>query len=136
MRSLFKYAFSGITSFSTWPLKLAKYIGFTTALLSLLYLLYVIIVDYCIFGIDIPGYATLACLILIFGGLQLLFVGLVGDYLARMYIEGKRRPPYIVKEHRTVGEASGEGASPAPRRGAVDRGAGRTVCSPDVGGGR
>ena len=97
-RSLFKYAFEGITAFSTWPLKALKYIGGLFAVLSGLYLLYVLIVDYLILGNTIPGYATLVCLILLFGGLQLAAIGIVGDYLARSYVEGKRRPLYIVRE--------------------------------------
>lgn len=96
--SLFKYALAGITSFSTWPLKALKFIGGFSFVGSLLYLLYVIIFDYLIFGVDVPGYTTVVCLILIFGGLQLLAIGIVGDYLARSYVEGKHRPLYIVKE--------------------------------------
>jgi len=98
LRSLFKYAFSGITSFSTWPLKMLKFIGGTVFVLSGLYLLWVLIVDYLIFGVEIPGYTTLVSLLLIFGGLQLAAIGIVGDYLARSYIEGKQRPLYIVRE--------------------------------------
>lgn len=97
-RSLFKYAYSGITSFSTWPLKILKAAGSLVALLAMLYLLYVIVVDYLIFGIGIPGYPTLVCLILLFGGLQLLALGVVGDYLARSYVESKRRPLYITRD--------------------------------------
>ena len=97
-RSLFRYAYSGITSFSTWPLKVLKIAGSIVALLSLLYLLYVIIFDYLIFGIGIPGYPTLVCLILLFGGLQLLAIGVVGDYLAKSYVESKQRPIYITRE--------------------------------------
>ena len=95
---LFKYAFSGIIAFTTWPLKVAKYIGFVSSLVATLYLLYVLIVDYLIMGIAIPGYPTLVCLVLLFGGLQLLVLGVMGDYQARSYIEQKRRPLYIVKE--------------------------------------
>ena len=57
-----------------------------------------VIFDYLIFGIGIPGYPTLVCLILLFGGLQLLAIGVVGDYLARSYIESKQRPIYIVRD--------------------------------------
>lgn len=97
-RSLFRYAYSGITSFSTWPLKILKVIGGGVAAVSILYLLYVLVFDYLVFGIGIPGYPTLVCLILLFGGLQLLAIGIVGDYLAKSYIEAKRRPMYIVRE--------------------------------------
>lgn len=97
-RKLFKYAFSGIIAFTTWPLKVAKYIGFVSSVVASLYLLYVIIVEYLILGVGIPGYPTLVCLILLFGGIQLLVLGVMGDYQARSYIEQKRRPLYIVKE--------------------------------------
>lgn len=97
-KSLFKYAFMGITSFSTWPLKVLRYGGAILSFVSALYLLYVIIVDYFILGVGVPGYPTLVCLILLFGGFQLLALGIIGDYVARGYIEGKHRPLYIVKE--------------------------------------
>ena len=97
-KSLFKYAYTGITSFSTWPLKILKFIGSLVAVLSTLYLLYVLIFDYLIFGIGIPGYPTLVCLILLFGGLQLLAIGVVGDYLAKSYVESKQRPLYIARD--------------------------------------
>ena len=97
-RALFKYARTGVMSFSTWPLKLLRIVGGIIAVLAALYLLYVLIFDYLIFGNTVPGYPTLVCLILLFGGLQLLAVGVLGDYLARSYIEGKRRPIYLARE--------------------------------------
>ena len=97
-RSLFSYAHAGLMSFSAWPLKMIKLMGGIVAALALIYLLYVLIVDYLIFGIGIPGYPTLVCLILLFGGLQLLAIGVVGDYLAKSYMEAKRRPIYITRE--------------------------------------
>lgn len=98
VRSLFKYAFTGFSSFSTWPLKAIKTIGGICSFAAAVYLLYVLIVDFLILGIDIPGYPTLVCLILMFGGFQLLALGFIGDYLARDYIEGKQRPLFIVKD--------------------------------------
>jgi hypothetical protein len=77
----------------------AKYIGFVSSVGALIYLLYVVIFDYFIAGVGVPGYPTLVCLILLFGGLQLLVLGIMGEYMAREYIEGKRRPIYIAKEH-------------------------------------
>ena len=97
-RKLFRYAYEGITSFSTWPLKILKIIGSVVAALAMLYLLYVVIFDFFIFGIGIPGYPTLVCLILLFGGLQLLAIGVVGDYLARSFIESKQRPIYLARD--------------------------------------
>ena len=95
---LMKYATDGILSFTTWPLKVAKWIGAIAFIGSFLYLLYVLIVDYLIKGIGIPGYPTLVCLILLFGGIQLLVLGIMGEYMAREYLEVKRRPIYIAKE--------------------------------------
>lgn len=96
VRSLISYAILGITSFSTWPLKMLRVVGGTLSVAAIVYLLYVLI-KALIVGDPAPGFPTLACLILFFGGFQLLALGLIGDYLARDYIEGKRRPLYIVK---------------------------------------
>lgn len=98
LASLVRYAMTGILSFTTWPLRVAKWIGLTAAVGALLYLLYVLIVDYLLFGISIPGYPTLVCLILLIGGIQMLMLGVIGEYLGRDYLENKRRPLYIARE--------------------------------------
>ncbi|WP_058986168.1 glycosyltransferase family 2 protein [Hugonella massiliensis] len=98
VRALFKYAFVGMMAFSTWPLKVVKWFGAVVSLASFAYLLYVIIVDYLIIGTAVPGYATLVSLMLLFGGIEMIALGVIGDYLARGYIEEKRRPLYIVRE--------------------------------------
>lgn len=98
VRSLFRYAANGIFDFTTWPLKIAVWLGLITSLCGFAYLL-IIIFKYALCGTDVPGFPTLACLILLFGGLQLTVLGVIGEYLARSYIEGKRRPLYIAKEH-------------------------------------
>ena len=67
-----------------------------TFAVAIIYLLFVLI-KALVIGDPVPDYPTLACLVLFFGGFQLLALGLIGDYLARDYIEGKRRPLYIVK---------------------------------------
>lgn len=95
---LFGYAMQGIMSFSTAPLRAATFIGTGTSFISLLYFLIVVVQKLC-FGIDIPGYATIVTLILLLGGLQLLALGVIGEYLARNYIETKQRPIFILKEH-------------------------------------
>ena len=97
-RGLLKYAMAGITSFSTSPLRFSAYIGFLTAIVSIIYMV-VVIIQKLAFGIDVPGYATLAVLVLLFGGLQLFCLGVLGEYFAKMYIEVKNRPIYIIKEH-------------------------------------
>ena len=95
---LFKYAIEGLVSFSTSPLRWATYLGSVTSIISFLYLLVVLIQKLC-FGVDIPGYPTLVCLILLLGGIQLLVLGIFGEYLGRMYVQGKNRPLYI-EAHR------------------------------------
>lgn len=95
---LFKYAIDGIVSFSTFPLKLATGIGFVTSVISILYLLFVV-VQKLFFGIDVPGYATIVVLVLFLGGMQLFCLGILGEYISKIYIQSKNRPLYILKEH-------------------------------------
>ena len=97
-RKLFKYAIEGIVAFSTAPLRLSTYIGFTSSIVSVLYLIFVVI-QKLIWGIDVPGYATIVVLVLLLGGLQLFCLGVLGEYMAKMYIQAKNRPVYIIKEH-------------------------------------
>ncbi len=98
VRKLIKYAIEGIISFSTSPLRASAYIGFISSLVSIAYLIFVVIQKLC-WGIDVPGYATIVVLVLLLGGLQLFCLGVLGEYLAKMYIQVKNRPVYIVKEH-------------------------------------
>lgn len=100
---LFKYAFSGIVGFSIAPLKLATILGITIMMFSIIYL-FVIIIKKIVVGIAISGYPTIICLILIFGGLQMFLLGIIGEYLGRSYVEIKKRPIYIVKEEITSGK--------------------------------
>jgi len=93
---LFKLAFNGIVSFTTIPLRLAAFAGVISALGALVYML-VIIIQKLFFGIAVPGYATLAVLILLLGGIQLFCLGIVGEYLAKTYEESKRRPIYVAR---------------------------------------
>lgn len=95
---LFKYALDGIISFSTFPLKLATGIGLFSSAVSVLYLIVVIIQKLC-FGIDVPGYATIVVLVLFLGGMQLFCLGILGEYISKIYIQSKNRPIYILKEH-------------------------------------
>ncbi len=96
-RKLFKYAASGITSFSTMPLKLSSHLGFLCSFAAIIYLCFVIFEKLC-WGIDIPGYATVVVLLLFIGGIQLFCLGIVGSYIAKMHIEIKKRPIYILRE--------------------------------------
>lgn len=93
---LFKYALNGIIGFSVAPLKLATILGLITMILSLIYLI-VIIIKKIFIGIAVSGYPTIICLILIFGGLQMFLLGVIGEYLGRTYIETKKKPVYIIK---------------------------------------
>ena len=95
---LFRYAMGGIIAFSTAPLKFVTLIGFASAFLSMAYMIFVIIQKLC-FGIDIPGYATIIVLLLVIGGLILFCLGIIGEYLAKMYVQLKNRPIYIEREH-------------------------------------
>jgi len=94
---LWNLAIEGITSFSTAPLTLWLYFGGILAFSAFAYGFWIFIRT-LIFGIDLPGYASLICLILFFGGLQLAGIGIIGEYLGRTYIESKQRPVYIIRE--------------------------------------
>ena len=97
---LWKYAIGGIISFSTLPLKVATFVGGIFSLFSLIYMVCVIIQKLA-FGISVPGYATLVVLILLIGGVQLLCIGVLGEYVSRIYIQGKQRPICIIKEYKS-----------------------------------
>jgi polyisoprenyl-phosphate glycosyltransferase len=94
---LWTLALDGITSASTAPLRIWSYIGVVVALLSFLYALYIII-STIITGIEAPGYASLMTAVLFFGGLQLISLGVLGEYVGRILVEAKQRPLYVVRE--------------------------------------
>lgn len=94
---LWNLAVQGITSFSTLPLKIWTYFGGVIALISFLYGIKIII-EKLFFGINASGYASLMVAILFFGGVQLIGIGVIGEYLGRTYLESKRRPKYIIKK--------------------------------------
>ena len=91
---LAKYAVSGLMSFSTAPLRIATWLGTGASALSIIYMV-VVVAQRLMFGVEVPGYATIVSLVLLLGGLQLLVLGIVGEYLARVYTQGKNRPIYI-----------------------------------------
>lgn len=95
--SLVRYAIEGFISFSTFPLKIATFLGTLTSGGAILYLI-VVIFEKLLYDIDVPGYPTIISLILLIGGIQLLILGIMGEYLSRIYVEGKNRPIYIEKE--------------------------------------
>lgn len=94
-RNLWRLALDGITAFSTLPLKVWSYIGMGVAGVAFLYGL-VIIFKTLILGIDVPGYASTMVIVLFLGGVQLLSLGVIGEYVGRIYLEVKKRPHYIV----------------------------------------
>lgn len=94
-KKMLKLAFGAFISFSSWPLRVWSAIGMASSLLAVAYLLLVILKT-MIFGVDVPGYATTIVLLLGIGGLQLLSIGIVGEYVARIYDASQNRPRYII----------------------------------------
>ena len=94
---LWNLALEGITSFSLLPLRVWTYVGATVSLVSLLYGSWIVIRT-LLYGKDVPGYASLIVAILFLGGLQLIGIGIIGEYLGRNYLESKRRPAYVIRK--------------------------------------
>jgi polyisoprenyl-phosphate glycosyltransferase len=100
---LWNFALDGITSFSTGPLRIWTYLGGLIASISFLYTVFLVL-KVVISGTDVPGYASLMVAVTFFGGLQLIGIGVIGEYLGRSYIESKRRPIYLVRKvYKTQG---------------------------------
>ena len=94
---LWNFALDGIFSFSTTPLRIWTYLGFSLSALSAMYLLYVV-VDTLLYGNDVAGYPSLVAIMLFFNGAILMGLGVVGEYVGRIFLETKRRPIYLVRE--------------------------------------
>lgn len=94
---LFSYAIDGITAFSTFPLRIASFIGMIISVSSFIYLIYIIIKT-ILLGKDIPGYASIITLLLFIGGIIILSCGILGEYISKIYMEVKNRPIYIIRE--------------------------------------
>lgn len=97
LKKLFNYGIDGIVSFNNKPLRIAIYIGLSTFVLSCIYLVFILI-QIAGKGIEVPGYFTTICAVLLMGGMQLMFMGIVGEYIGRIYYETKKRPHYIIEE--------------------------------------
>lgn len=114
---LLAYAVDGITAFSTRPLQVASASGVALCLVALV-MVVVLVVRRLAFGDPVAGWASLACIIIFLGGVQLLCLGIIGQYLAKTYVESKRRPLYVVRRSsdddagREAGPEVGLGAGP------------------------
>lgn len=95
---LWNFALDGITSFTTAPLKISTYLGLFTAASAFVYGIYMVI-ETLIYGNPVPGYPSLIVIILILGGVQLVAIGILGEYLGRIFNETKRRPLYFINEY-------------------------------------
>jgi len=98
---LWNFALEGITGFSAAPLKFWSYLGGIGALVTFFYAIF-IISRTLIYGVDIPGYASLLVVVLFFGSLQLISVGMLGEYIGRIYMETKHRPLYLIRKQYGV----------------------------------
>lgn len=94
---LWSFALEGITSASTIPLRVWSYVGVMVAMIALSFAV-VLIIRTLIWGVEVPGYASLMVAVLFLGGLQLLSLGILGEYVGRIFIESKQRPLYVVRE--------------------------------------
>lgn len=93
---LWNFALEGFTSFSTVPLRIWTYMGSFIAVLAILRGIW-LVVRTMIYGVDVPGYASLATAVLLLGGIQLIGIGVLGEYVGRIYFESKKRPVYLVR---------------------------------------
>ena len=104
---LTRFAFDGLSSFSTLPLKLATYIGLGISIFAITYAL-TMAMRTLFLGVDVPGFPSLIVSLMFFSGIQLMFLGIIGEYVGRIFAEVKRRPLYIVAEE--IGGKAGSGA--------------------------
>ena len=98
---LLNLAVDGITSFSTAPLRISTIVGLIVSLSALFYMLYVFVKTLVMGGDPVQGFPTLIIVMLFLGGVQLLSLGIIGEYLARIFNETKNRPPYFIRESET-----------------------------------
>ncbi|WP_433745066.1 glycosyltransferase family 2 protein [Falsibacillus pallidus] len=94
---LLNYGIDGIISFNNKPLRLAIYLGLMITSLSVIYI-FAMLIRIFLYGIDVPGYFTTISAVLFLGGIQLTFMGMIGEYIGRIYYETKQRPHYIIEE--------------------------------------
>ena len=97
VRKMLSFAWNGVTSFSVAPLRLITLLGITTSVLSLSLLVWVLLVRY-VFDNAVPGWASITLPLFFLGGVQLLSLGVIGEYVAKMYMETKQRPRFIIEK--------------------------------------
>lgn len=97
-KSLFNLAIEGITSFTTTPLRIASVLGFLVSFIAVIYIC-IIVAKTIFFGEVVKGFPTLMCIILFLGGVQLLCIGIIGEYVGRIFLETKHRPVYLADEY-------------------------------------
>lgn len=102
LSKMINFALDGITSFSTKPLRITTYIGFITACLGFVGSLYAVIGKYIFASSFVSGWAALFAAIMFFGGVQIMSIGIIGEYIAKMYQELQQRPQYLIKEQVNV----------------------------------
>ena len=106
---LWNFALDGILSSTTLPLRMWSYLGLAIAFGALVYMLYIVLRT-LIYGIDVPGYASLAAMLLFFSGMNMIGLGIIGEYLGRVFSEVKQRPRYLVRD--LIGFDSGSAVCP------------------------
>lgn len=104
--SLFRYAIDGITAFTTFPLRLATIFGSIISMSAFIYLI-VVLIKTIVFGPDVGGYASTIIIMLFIGGIIIMSLGIIGEYLARLYMESKNRPIFIYKDTNVEGLKNG-----------------------------
>ncbi len=109
---LFRFAFDGLTSFSTVPLRLATFTGVAISLLAFLYA-FITILRTLVLGADVPGFPSIMVSVMFFSGIQLIFLGIIGEYVGRIFAEVKERPLYILADE--VGGQAAIAAKPPAR---------------------
>jgi glycosyltransferase involved in cell wall biosynthesis len=117
LRSLVKYGLDGLLSFNFKPLRAALYLGLVVTTVAFVYAAWVL-GRAIVVGVDVPGYVTLVCTVVWLGGVQLILLGVLGEYLGRIYLEVKRRPHYIVASSNDERESRAGGD---PTRGVSTR---------------
>ena len=106
---LWNFALEGLLSFSTLPLRVWTYLGFLLALASMTYMTF-IIVRTLIYGIELPGYASLVVIVLFFSGLNMIGLGILGEYVGRIFLEVKQRPLYLIRQSYGLNEGADDEA--------------------------